>query len=100
MSGGGLTSSFGQIGRGEATEPLSNPLMPFSQIAQITNPEKPNKAKKPPPPPTIADKAVGEAIQEELQRLRRRRGFGSTILTSPLGDTSSPILQKKSLLGA
>jgi len=54
-------------------------------------------APKPPAPPTTAD-AAG-AAREQLNK-RKPQGFASTILTGGMGDTSTPNVVKKSLLGS
>lgn len=60
-------------------------------------------APKPPPPlppvPTPEDPAVEQRRRDVRQALKRRRGRGATILTSPLGDTSTPETKRKRLLG-
>lgn len=48
------------------------------------------------PVPTIDD---ARQSQDLMDRLRRRRGRASAILTSPTGDTSSPSVAVKQLLG-
>ena len=52
-----------------------------------------------PPVPTPEDPAVDQRRRDVRQALKRRRGRGSTILTSPLGDTTAPQSDRKRLLG-
>jgi hypothetical protein len=53
----------------------------------------------PPTAPSPSSEAVSEARRRELEEARRRRGFGATILTSPLGVLGAPLTQGKTLLG-
>lgn len=46
-----------------------------------------------------SDVRGAEASERERLRLRRQRGRAATILTSALGDTSTPSLGRKMLLG-
>lgn len=61
---------------------------------------------KPPPlppapaPPTNADPSVQAASEEARANAAAAYGRQSTILTSGQGDTSTPALVKKTLLGA
>lgn len=41
-------------------------------------------------PASEEDAAVKEAARREAERLRRRRGFAASVLTSPLGVASQP----------
>lgn len=70
-------------------DPLKNTLFP----------KKPKKPKAPPPPPTPLDPEVEAARKAEREARKRRRGRGATILTSALGDTTEPTIEKKTLLG-
>lgn len=54
------------------------------------------KIPKPDPVPTVDEAAQN---QDMLDKLRRRRGRASTIMTGPLGDTSSPSVAVKKALG-
>jgi len=47
-----------------------------------------------------ADVQAAMAAEEERARQTRRRGQPSTILTGPLGDTSTPDLARRVLLGS
>ena len=57
----------------------------------------------PPPPLPTRDDAAVEARRRELEEGRFRKlrgGFGASgIKTSGLGDTSTPVIERKSLLG-
>lgn len=104
MAFGGFSRSFSRLGSGVFAEGkttvIKSPLGIFDDASAVLNPDKPKDAQKTTDPPTIADPAVEAERQAELLRIRRRRGLGSTILTSPLGDTSDPTIRKKVLLGA
>jgi hypothetical protein len=52
-----------------------------------------------PPPPTPTDPSVEAAADAQRQAQAQAAGRASTILTSGLGDTSTPTLGKKELLG-
>lgn len=52
----------------------------------------------PPPPPPVVEDAAAKA-QDEADRLRRRRGIASTILTGPQG-AGTPAVGTKTLLGS
>jgi hypothetical protein len=64
-------------------------------IKDALKPDIPDPA-APGPPPTIED--VDARRQDEADRLRRRRGRASAILTS--GSTDVPLTASKTLLGA
>lgn len=59
---------------------------------------------KPPPPPAPpakdADPNVLQARTDQQRRARASQGYGSTIATSPMGDTSSASTAGKVLLGS
>ena len=84
----------------------SSSLVPFvpgsreDPLVNAVNPPKVKKPNKPKPAPTAESPAVESARQDELAAARRRRGPRSTILTSPLGDTTPPNLQRNALLGS
>lgn len=52
-----------------------------------------------PPPATVEDEAVQKMLEEERKRMRKRRGFRSTILTPAEGLSDGGNLQRKTLLG-
>lgn len=53
-----------------------------------------------PPPPTVDDAAAKAQEKAKADSLARQsQGRASTILTSGQGDTTSPIVKKKTLLG-
>lgn len=68
-------------------------------IKNLVAPKSPKKPKKPPPVPEATDPEVQAAQDEERRKRKRRKGRKSGILTSELGDTSDPTIEKKSLLG-
>ena len=53
-----------------------------------------------PPPPKITDPSITAAQAALAANVAQARGRQSTILTSGLGDTTKPSLDKKQLLGA
>jgi len=53
----------------------------------------------PPPAPSMADPAVEEARRKQIEAQKRAKGRASTILTGGQGDTTTPELGKKTLLG-
>lgn len=55
------------------------------------------KVRKPDPVPT---EDTARKNQDLFDRLRRRRGLKAANLTGPLGDTSSPAVAVKKLLGS
>lgn len=55
----------------------------------ILSPPKPKSPPPPAPVPTGDDPAVQDARRKEREAAQRRKGRASTILTNPLGDTSS-----------
>ena len=59
----------------------------------------PAPAPPPLPPPTQDDPSVQAKIDEEKRRLAAAHGRASTVLTTGEGDTSTPEIKKKSLLG-
>jgi hypothetical protein len=54
---------------------------------------------KPAPVPTITDPAVQAAASAQRMAAAQAGGRAATILTSGLGDTSTPTTAKKALLG-
>lgn len=59
---------------------------------------RPPPIPKPPTPEQQAD-VGGQAAATERQRLRRLRGVGSTLLTSPFGLETEATTGRKTLLG-
>lgn len=57
--------------------------------------KKPEPPKPPPPPPTMGDEDIQAAKRAMADRLRKRRGRASTILTSSQG-----ALGGRSILGS
>lgn len=53
----------------------------------------------PPPPPMQQQPQGAQASDDAQKRAQAAQGFGSTILTGPMGDTGQPNLARKSLLG-
>ena len=51
------------------------------------------------PPPTESDESMQRKKQEEIARLRRMRGRGSTIMTGGMGVLGGAPTQRKTLLG-
>ena len=49
------------------------------------------------PTPTEIDTAAKEAAAREAERIRKRKGAASTILTSPSGVTIAPTVLKEKL---
>lgn len=52
-----------------------------------------------PPAPTITDPSIQAAAQAQQTASAQAAGRASTVLTSGLGDTSTPAIGKKILLG-
>lgn len=59
----------------------------------------PPRLPPPPPAPSREDPAVEEARRRQVIAARQARGRAATILTGGQGDTSTPELGKKQLLG-
>jgi len=51
------------------------------------------------PPPTESDEDIQRKKQEEIARLRRMQGRGSTNITSGMGLLGGAPIQRKTLLG-
>jgi hypothetical protein len=51
------------------------------------------------PPPQMEDPAVEEAKRRERERLRKKRGRGSSVLTGPQGILAPAEVGRKTLLG-
>jgi hypothetical protein len=62
-------------------------------------PKPPAIPAPPPPPPAPEDPAVKKAADDAKMAASKRRGFGSTVRTSGLGDTSEASTQRQTLLG-
>lgn len=62
-------------------------------MVHIPSPPRPSPAQV---PPTVTDPQIRENAANTLGALK---GFGSTILTSGQGDTSTPTIAKKQLTG-
>ena len=73
----------------------------MGSIASIFSPSEPSPPPPPPPPPipTRDDPEVAERREEIRLSLLRRRGRASTILTSGLGDSTSPAIRRATLGG-
>lgn len=80
---------------------LFSPKKAFSEdiLRNTLFPKSPKKPKAPPKVPEAADPEVERARAEQRLRAKRRLGRNRTILTSGLGDTTEPTLEKKTLLG-
>lgn len=53
----------------------------------------------PSPAPTITDAALTSSRRSQMLRMLTSRGRGSTFLTGPMGDQTTPKLSRPSLLG-
>ncbi|HEY2068270.1 MAG TPA: hypothetical protein VGG48_01850 [Rhizomicrobium sp.] len=62
-------------------------------MPHISQPAQPNA------PPSLTDPSVQAAARDQTAADANAEGRASTILTSGLGDTSNPQLQKKQLTG-
>lgn len=51
------------------------------------------------PPVSKDDTAIKEAAEREAERIRKRRGMKSTIMTGPQGLTTQPTVLKEELGG-
>lgn len=76
-------------------------LMPKASKPRPAPPPPPVVTQPPPPVPTRAEPEVAEARDTENLRMAtlRRRGRRSTILTSPLGATDVPNVERRAALG-
>ena len=74
-------------------------LDPFNRECYGFGGGKPPAVPKPPPPPEIVDPEILKKQQQEAEALRRKRGRSASILTSPQGLTTQPILGHATLLG-
>jgi len=70
-------------------------------MGSIFSPSAPSLPAPPPLPlpPTPEDPEVAQRREEVRMSLLRRRGRASTILTSGLGDTTSPTIRRATLGG-
>ncbi len=50
-----------------------------------------------PPPPAAEDTAAKEAAAREAERIKKRKGYASTIATSEQGLTTAPTVLKEKL---
>ncbi len=67
-------------------------------------PEKPAVPPPPPTPPVLPPPSVEQMEQKKLNEIRdltyqQKKGYTDTILTSNEGDTETPEVYKKTLLG-
>jgi len=67
-------------------------------------PEKPAVPPPPPTPPVLPPPSVEQMEQKKLNEIReltmkKKKGYTDTILTSNEGDTETPEIYKKTLLG-
>lgn len=53
----------------------------------------------PPPASDLTDAALGASRRAQMLRMLTSRGRGSTFLTGPMGDQTTPKLSRPSLLG-
>ena len=82
-------------------KPAFNPGQDFEAdpVRNTLFPKRPKDPDPPPPVPQASDDEVEAARDEERKKRKRKKGRKSTILTSELGDTTDPTLEKKTLLG-
>jgi hypothetical protein len=66
----------------------------------LFEPEPAPETEEPPPVPTLGAEPSFAAMLEERRKLRRRKGFRSTIRTSPMGVLEEPPVLRQTLLGA
>lgn len=71
----------------------------MSAIGSLFSTPKTPAVVAPPVAPTPADSGVQDAARDAATAAATAAGRGSTILTGGLGDTSSPQIGKKALLG-
>jgi hypothetical protein len=70
--------------------PIAIALASAASIVSAIDKPKPPKA----PDESQQGKIALEAAQAQAQLQQEKRGYASTILTSPMGDMSSPTVQK------
>lgn len=81
-------------------EPTYGALMTTKdQLKSITDPKvTPVPADETSKDELATEISAKEAARIETARLKKKKGFRSTILTSPLGDTNTPPLKKAEIL--
>ena len=67
-------------------------------------PKMPPQPPTPPPMPVLPPATTDEFAEEQKQKVmelvaKKKKGYTDTILTSTQGDTSTPEIYKKTLLG-
>lgn len=86
-------AAHGDVGPGPARVALLEMQRRAGEV-----PELPKPPPAPPAPPDLSDLAVRAARAAELRR-GRRLGYGSTVLTGPLGAPGRASVAGRSLLG-
>lgn len=76
---------------------LSPPALAFG--GGSATPPSASSVTLPPPPPMLQQPQGAQASADAQKRAEASKGFGSTIMTSPLGDTSTPSRAAAQLLG-
>lgn len=76
---------------------LAPPQLAFG--GRSTPPPPPNSPAVPPPPPMLQQPQGEDAAQDVRRRAMAAQGYGSTIVTGPMGLADSPQLSKPMLGG-
>ncbi len=84
-------------GREERFAGLFERPLESRRFSLFSPPSPPSPPPPPPPPPQRDDAAIKARKEEERLARKRRMGFGKTILTSGLGDTSKAPVARKTL---